>query len=34
MQADRDTLVRRLRQMVERALCLPAVTARRRPGGR
>ena len=34
MQADRDTLVRRLREMVERAMCLPAVTARRRSAGR
>ena len=29
MQADRDTLVRRLRDMVERALSLPAVSRRR-----
>jgi AcrR family transcriptional regulator len=29
MRADRDTLVRRLREMVERALCLPAVAKRR-----
>ncbi len=29
MQADRDTLVRRLREMVERALCLPAASKRR-----
>jgi hypothetical protein len=29
MQADRDTLVRRLRDVVERALCLPAVSKRR-----
>jgi AcrR family transcriptional regulator len=29
MQADRDALVRRLRDVVERALCLPAVSKRR-----
>jgi AcrR family transcriptional regulator len=29
MKADRDTLVRRLRDMVERALCLPAVAKKR-----
>jgi AcrR family transcriptional regulator len=29
MKADRDTLVRRLRDLVERALCLPAVSKRR-----
>ena len=34
MQADRDTLVRRLRDIVERALCLPAVAAKRRSAGR
>ena len=29
MKADRDTLVRRLRDMVERALCLPAIAKKR-----
>ena len=33
MRTDRDTLVRRLRELVERALCLPA-TARRRTAAR
>ena len=34
MQADRDTLVRRLRDIVDRALCLPAPATKRRSAGR
>ena len=29
MKADRDTLVRRLRDIVDRALCLPAIAKKR-----